>query len=163
MMSSFPMSIEAGQAFFIVHESIDLAAVRAGLEDHRCGAAVLFEGRVRDHNEGRAVDRLEYEVYEPLSVSEGSRIIEEARDRWSILGAVGVHRAGLLELGDIAVVVGVVSPHRDEAFMAARYIIDEAKQRLPIWKREHYRDGDRHWVNCHRCAHAHGAGSSPDP
>lgn len=141
--------------FSIVHEPIDLDAVRASLEDHRCGAAVFFEGRVRDHNEGRAVDRLEYEVYEPLSVAEGARIIEEARLRWSILGVVGVHRAGMLELGDIAVVVGVVSPHRDEAFQAARYIIDEAKQRLPIWKREHYRDGDRHWVNCHRCAQAH--------
>ena len=157
MKSSSPTGVEAAQTVFIVHDSIDLAAVRAGLEDHRCGAAVFFEGRVRDHNEGRAVDRLEYEVYEPLSVSEGARIIEEARDRWSILGAVGVHRAGMLELGDIAVVVGVVAPHRDEAFMAARYIIDEAKQRLPIWKREHYRDGDRHWVNCRRCAHAHGA------
>ena len=144
-----------GDGFIITHEPIDLAAVREALEDHRCGAAVFFEGRVRDHNEGRAVDRLEYEVYEPLSVSEGARIIEEARARWPVHGVVGVHRAGLLELGDIAVVVGVVSPHRDEAFKAARYIIDEAKQRLPIWKREHYQDGDRHWVNCHRCAHAH--------
>ncbi|MEE4175516.1 MAG: molybdenum cofactor biosynthesis protein MoaE [Xanthomonadales bacterium] len=152
-------SAESSQddGFFIVHGPIDLDAVRAALEDQRCGAAVFFEGRVRDHNEGRQVDRLEYEVYEPLSVSEGRRIIDEARERWSILGAVGVHRGGLLELGDIAVVVGVVSPHRDEAFQAARYIIDEAKQRLPIWKREHYTDGDRHWVNCRRCSgdHAH--------
>ena len=146
-----------GPGFSIVHEPIDLEAVRATLEDHRCGAAVFFEGRVRDHNEGRAVDRLEYEVYEPLSVAEGARIIEEARLRWAMLGAVGVHRGGLLELGDMAVVVGVVAPHRDEAFQAARYIIDEAKQRLPIWTREHYRDGDRHWVNCHRCAQAHSA------
>lgn len=147
--------------FSIVHGPIDLEAVRAALEDQRCGAAVLFEGRVRDHNEGREVDRLEYEVYEPLSISEGQRIIEEARGRWSILGAVGVHRGGLLELGDVAVVVGVVSPHREEAFQAARYIIDEAKQRLPIWKREHYSDGDRHWVNCQRCAQGHSHSHSP--
>jgi molybdopterin synthase catalytic subunit len=149
--------MEPARVFSIAHETIDLVAIRARLEDQRCGAAVFFEGRVRDHNEGRAVDRLEYEVYEPLSVSEGARIIEEARNRWSVLGAVGVHRAGLLELGDLAVVVGVVSPHRDEAFSAARYIIDQAKLRLPIWKREHYRDGERHWVNCHRCAHAQAA------
>ncbi len=142
--------------FAIVHKPIDLDALRARLEDQRCGAAVFFEGRVRDHNEGRVVDRLEYEVYEPLSVKEGARIIEEARTRWPILGAVGVHRSGMLELGDLAVVVGVVSPHREEAFLAARYIIDEAKHRLPIWKREHYRNGDRHWVNCHRCAQIHG-------
>lgn len=147
--------------FAIVHEPIDLAAFRAALDDQRCGAAVVFEGRVRDHNEGRAVDRLEYEVYEPLSITEGEKIIREARERWSILGARGVHRGGLLELGDVAVVVGVVSPHRDEAFQAARYIIDQAKLRLPIWKREHYRDGDRRWVNCHRCAEAGAADQSP--
>ena len=143
-------------SFSIVHRPIDLDALRAGLEDHGSGAAVFFEGRVRNLNDGRAVDRLEYEVYEPLAVSEGERIIDEASARWAIHGAVGVHRGGLLELGDIAVVVGVVSPHRDEAFHAARYIIDEAKQRLPIWKREHYRDGDAVWVNCQRCAHPGG-------
>lgn len=139
-------------SFTIVHTPIDLDALRADLEDHGSGAAVFFEGRVRNLNDGRAVGRLEYEVYEPLAVSEGERIIEEARSRWSIHGAVGVHRGGVLELGDIAVVVGVVSPHRDEAFHAARYIIDEAKERLPIWKREHYRDGDTVWVNCQRSA-----------
>ena len=161
-MSGSPQQrLEDDSGFLIVHEPIDLATFRASLEDHRCGAAVFFEGRVRDHNEGRAVDRLEYEVYEPLAVSEGGRIIDEARERWSILGAVGIHRGGLLELGDIAVVVGVVSPHRDEAFLAARYIIDEAKQRLPIWKLEHYRDGHRHWVNCHRCAHAQSPRTEP--
>ncbi len=141
--------------FTIANGPIDQDALRRVVEDVRCGAAVFFEGRVRNHNEGRSVLRLEYEVYEPLAVSEGQRIIGEARERWPILGAVGVHRAGLLELGDVAVVVGVVSPHRDEAFQAARYIIDEAKARLPIWKREHYEDGDAHWVNCRRCAAAH--------
>ena len=158
-MSSSTPDRKASSGFSIVHEPIDLAALRTRFEDQRCGAAVFFEGRVRDHNDGRAVDRLEYEVYEPLALSEGARIIEEARVRWSIFGAVGVHRGGLLELGDIAIVVGVVSPHRDEAFLAARYIIDEAKQRLPIWKLEHYRDGDRRWVNCHRCAHARSSGA----
>ena len=142
-------------SFTIVNDLIDPVAIRGALEDVRCGAAVFFEGRVRNHNEGRAVTRLEYEVYEPLAVGEGQRIIAEARERWSVLGALGVHRAGLLELGDVAVIVGVVSPHRDEAFQAARYIIDEAKSRLPIWKREHYEDGDAHWVNCRRCAAAH--------
>lgn len=133
---------------------IDLDALRTDLEDRACGAAVWFEGRVRDHNEGRAVNRLEYEVYHPLALAEGERILEEARARWPIRRALCVHREGLLELGDIAVVVGVASPHRDEAFQAARYIIDEAKARLPIWKKEHYVDGDAHWVNCRRCGHA---------
>lgn len=150
-------------SFSIVHEPIDLEALRAGLEDLGSGAAVFFEGRVRNRNDGRAVDRLEYEVYEPLAISEGARIIEEARSQWAIHGAVGVHRGGMLELGDIAVVVGVVSPHRDEAFNAARYLIDEAKQRLPIWKREHYRDGDTVWVNCHGCAHPEGSAAENEP
>ncbi len=142
-------------SFTITPKAIDLAALRADLEDIACGAAVFFEGRVRDHNEGRAVARLEYEVYEPIAVDEGARIIHEARQRWKFRNAVAVHRSGLLELGDLAVVVGVVSPHRDEAFHAARYIIDEAKLRLPIWKKEHYRDGETTWVNCQRCSHAH--------
>lgn len=138
-------------SFSIVLEPIDLGALRAELEDHGCGAAVFFEGRVRNRNEGRAVSRLEYEVYAPVAVSEGERIIAEARARWDIGPAVGVHRGGMLELGELAVVVGVASAHRDEAFQAARYIIDETKQRLPIWKREHYVEGDAIWVNCQRC------------
>jgi molybdopterin synthase catalytic subunit len=149
-------------SFLITHEPINVALFREGLEDHRCGAAVFFEGRVRNHNEGLAVDRLEYEVYEPIACSEGARIIEEAARRWDIVRATGIHRGGLLELGDVAVLVGVVSAHRDEAFQAARYIIDEAKSRLPIWKREHYVNGELKWVNCHRCGqhhhHGHAAG-----
>lgn len=139
----------------IAKQAIDLGAFRASLEDVRCGGAVFFEGRVRDHNEGRAVERLEYEAYEPLSIKEGETILEEARSRWSFQRAACIHRAGVLELGEIAVVVGVVSAHRDEAFQAARYIIDEIKLRLPIWKREHYVDGERSWVNCQRCGQAH--------
>lgn len=136
----------------IQSSSIDLVALRGELEDLGCGAMVWFEGRVRDHNDGRSVLRLEYEAYPPLCEREGARIIEEARARWPFNKAVCVHRSGLLELGEVAVVVAVVSPHRDEAFQATRYIIDEAKQRLPIWKREHYSSGERLWVNCQRCA-----------
>lgn len=142
----------------IAHAPIDLAVLRAELEDVSCGAAVFFEGRVRNHNEGKPVERLEYEVYEPLAVSEGEKIIAEAAQRWPLTRAVCVHRAGLLELGDIAVVVGVISAHRDAAYQASRYIIDEVKQRLPIWKKEYYADEEPRWVNCRNCAaagHAH--------
>lgn len=142
-------------SFTVGGGAIDVAAFRAALEDHACGAAVFFEGRVRNHNEGRQVDRLEYEIYEPIAISEGQRILDEAAQRWSIERAGGIHRGGLLALGDVAVIVGVVSAHRDEAFQAARYIIDEAKHRLPIWKREHYRDGSLRWVNCQRCGQHH--------
>jgi len=140
-------------SFSIAHSAIDTVAVRAALTDPACGAAVLFEGLVRDHNEGRDVVRLEYEIYEPLAVKEGNLIIEEARQRWGVTRAVAVHRTGILELTDLAVVVGVAAAHRDEAFTAARDIIDQLKVRLPIWKKEHYADGDAHWVNCQRCGH----------
>ncbi len=137
---------------------IDTEVLKSRVQDRTCGACVVFEGWIRNHNEGREVLRLEYEVYEPLAVREGQRIIEEAAERFGPLNAVCVHRQGLLELADLAVVVAVSAAHRDEAFRACRYIIDEAKHRLPIWKKEHYADGDAHWVNCQRCAeHAHSA------
>ena len=130
---------------------------RADLCDAACGAYASFEGWVRNRNEGRQVQRLEYEGYEALGVKEGNRIIAEARDRFGIDNLHCVHRLGLLELGELAVWVGVSSPHRDEAFAACRYVIDEVKHRVPIWKKEHYVDGDSGWVNCERCAadHAH--------
>ena len=121
------------------------------------GARVSFEGRVRDHNEGRRVERLEYEAYTPLAEKEGARILAEAAARWPIIVARCVHRIGPLQIGECAVWVGVSSAHRDEAFAACRYIIDELKLRLPIWKKEYYTDGDSGWVSCERCArHAHG-------
>lgn len=142
-------------SFRVDKRPIDLNSLRRELQDQCCGACVLFEGWVRNHNEGRAVERLEYEVYSPLAVKEGKAIIEEAREKFGFEEALCVHRSGDLALGDIAVVVGVASAHRDEAFRAARYIIDEVKQRLPIWKKEHYTDGDAHWVNCQLYAQPH--------
>jgi molybdopterin synthase catalytic subunit len=139
--------------FAISAQPIDLAAFRASLADTACGGYVQFEGWVRDHNEGRQVLRLEYEVYEQLAVKEGERILTEAAERFGIGRAAGIHRSGLLELTDVAVVVGVASPHRAEAFDACRYIIDQVKLRLPIWKKEHYASGRAEWVNCRHCAH----------
>ena len=139
--------------FQITSEPIDLQAFRQQLLDTSCGAYVQFDGWVRDHNEGQAVLRLEYEVYEPLAVKEGRRIIEEAREKFGVENAFAVHRSGLMGLSEAAVVVGVSSPHRSEAFDACRYIIDQAKVRLPIWKKEHYTSGKSKWVNCQRCSH----------
>jgi len=146
--------------FRVTSRPIDLVALREELVDPACGAYVQFEGWVRDHNEGRQVLRLEYEVYEPLAVKEGKRIIEEAITRFGLQRAAAVHRSGLLELTDIAVLVGVSAAHRGEAFDACRFIIDQLKIRLPIWKKEHYEDGITEWVNCRRCAeagHVHGS------
>ena len=129
---------------------------RQHLRDPVCGACVSFEGWVRNHNEGLEVLRLEYEAYEKLGVREGERIVAEALQRFSVDHAVCMHRVGSLLPGDLAVWVGVSAAHRDEAFAACRYIIDEVKHRVPIWKKEHYASGDSGWVNCERCAsHVH--------
>lgn len=145
--------------FEVSHTSIDVEAARKAVGDHSCGALVVFEGWIRDNNEGQAVERLEYEVYRPVAEKEGAKIIDEALERFGVSHAVCVHREGLLELGDCAVIVCVSSPHRGEAFDACRYIIDQTKTRLPIWKKEHYVSGVSEWVNCEHCAaagHSHG-------
>ena len=140
----------------VTSTTIDAEALKHSLANRAAGGFCSFEGWVRNLNEGRSVERLEYEAYEPLVISEGQRVLDEARERFPFLEARCVHRTGLLEIGDLAVWVGVASAHRDEAFKACRYIIDELKVRLPIWKKEHYVDGDSGWVNCERCAE-HGA------
>ena len=141
--------------FAISSEAIDLEVFRNQMLDPSCGAYVQFDGWVRNHNEGQRVLRLEYEVYEPLAVKEGQRIIAEAMDRYGVSKACCIHRSGLLELTGVAVGGGVSSPHRDAAFKACRYIIDETKARLPIWKKEHYEGGKAEWVNCQHCGNPH--------
>ncbi len=138
------------------------------LRDPAAGGFVSFEGWVRNENEGRVVHRLEYEAYPALAEKEGRRIVAEAIERFGLTAALCVHRVGSLEISDMAVWVGTSSPHRGEAFEACRFIIDQIKVSVPIWKKEHYTDGDSGWVNCERCAehghdhsthHARGPGS----
>ena len=135
-------------------EPIDGNALKRELADPHCGGFVAFEGWVRNHHEGRAVERLEYEAYAPLALREGELVVAEAKAQFDIRQALCVHRTGLLELSDMAVWVGVAAAHRDAAFGACRYIIDEVKLRLPIWKKEYYRDGSQAWVNCAHCVRA---------
>jgi molybdopterin synthase catalytic subunit len=145
--------------FRLTAATIDGADARRELLDLGAGGYASFEGWVRDHNEGLEVTRLEYEAFEELAVAEGDRIVADALRRYPIKHALCIHRVGVLALGDMAVWVGVSSAHRGEAFDACRFIIDEVKHRVPIWKKEHYRNGDSGWVNCERCAtapqHAH--------
>lgn len=139
--------------FEFKREHVDLASYRALVTDPVAGAYASFEGWVRNHNDGRdGVLRLEYEGYEQLGVKEGERILAEALARFDIAKAHCIHRLGVLEIGELAVWVGVTAAHRDAAFAACRYIIDEVKHRVPIWKKEHYADGDSGWVNCEACA-----------
>src|ERR1700738_3812073 len=144
---------EASMATFsFTREKIDEAALRKQLSDPTAGGYCSFEGWVRNHNEGLPVRHLEYEAFEPLAIKEGERIVAEAITRFGIEHAACVHRIGNLAIGEMAVWVGVSARHRAEAFAACRYIIDEVKHRVPIWKKEHYENGDSGWVNCERCA-----------
>jgi molybdopterin synthase catalytic subunit len=144
----------SGAGFSLSAAALDIAALRRGMAHAAAGALVSFEGWVRDHNEGKAVARLEYEAYPALAWKEGERILAEAASRFGVRRIECVHRTGLLEIGDTAVWVGVCSDHRGEAFDACRWVIDQVKHRVPIWKCEHYLDGSRDWVSCHACMHS---------
>jgi molybdopterin synthase catalytic subunit len=125
----------------------EIAPLRGRLLDDRVGGYASFEGWVRDHNDGRAVTGLHYEAYAALAEREGEAILDEALGRFDILHAACVHRTGELDIGELAVWVGVSAAHRDAAFAACRWIIDEVKSRVPIWKQERYVQGDAGWLH----------------
>ena len=135
-------------SFTLAASAIDPEALKARLAHPAAGALATFEGRVRNHADGRGVRLLEYQVYPELAQAEGERVVAEALARFDIIAAHCTHRSGILHIGDMAVWVGIAAAHRGAAFDACRYIIDEVKQRLPIWKRETYAEGDSGWVNC---------------
>ncbi|HVU18520.1 MAG TPA: ThiF family adenylyltransferase [Candidatus Didemnitutus sp.] len=134
--------------FALTDQPIEPATWRAKLSAAETGASVIFEGRVRNHHGGRPVKRLEYEALGELAQHEGEEILAEAERLYPGSRVHCVHRTGRLEIGDIAVWIGVESPHRPAAFAACRHVIEELKRRLPIWKKEHFVDADPEWVNC---------------
>ncbi|MCA9392811.1 MAG: molybdenum cofactor biosynthesis protein MoaE [Candidatus Omnitrophica bacterium] len=118
------------------------------LASDECGALATFAGTVRNRNLDREVTALEYEAYADLCAVEMERLFEEVRSRFAIADVRVCHRTGRLAVGETAVWIGVTAGHRAAAFDACRYLIDELKQRLPIWKKEYYRDGDSGWIGC---------------
>ena len=132
--------------FHLSRKPIDPDALRRGLTATDTGAVVSFEGRVRRRNHGRYVQSLEYEAFDELAEKEGAQIMAETHERFALLSAVCVHRVGLLQVGELAVWAAVTAEHRTEAFAACRYIIDEVKTRVPIWKKEHYGSGPTEWI-----------------
>jgi len=130
----------------ITTDSIDTEALAAFVADPAAGSMVVFSGTVRDHSPGRSgVSRLEYEAYSGVATDKIAEIVNDAYDRWSILKVAAVHRVGSLEVGEPAVCVAVSSAHRGDGFDACRYIIDQLKVRVPIWKKEHW-SGGAEWV-----------------
>ena len=140
--------------FSLSDTPLDPRALTQEIQDPHSGAGITFEGWVRNHNEGHQVLRLEYEAYAAVAISEGNKILQEAKEKFGVDHAVCVHRTGSLDITDMAIWIGVSAAHRGEAFAACRYIIDEIKHRTPIWKKEHYVNGDSGWVECEHCAAA---------
>lgn len=116
------------------------------LDAPAAGGFVTFEGKVRDHAEGRRVLQLEYEAYPEMAISQGEALVSDAIAKYGLTAATVIHRVGLLHVGETAVVIQVAAPHRREAFAASEWIIDELKIRVPIWKRETFEGGDSAWV-----------------
>ena len=128
-------------------EPIDPAALLRAVSQPRNGALVLFLGVVRDVNDGRGVTGIEYSAYEAMAARELADIAHEAAARFDVGDLVIEHRLGELALEEASVGIAVAHPHRAAAYEASRWVIEELKRRVPIWKREHYVDGTREWVD----------------
>ena len=132
----------------VMEGPLDAVALRDAMEDPHAGALVLFEGRARDHHEGRPVLQLAYEAYVPMAEKELALLREKALERFGLTRCAIHHRIGVVPLTEAAVVVATSSAHRAKSFQAAAWIMDEIKQHVPIWKRETYKDGSEAWVEC---------------
>lgn len=145
-MESQASSITVG----ITEEPISVDGVRGMIGCGSCGAEVLFFGVVRNSNDGRSVTAVSYDAFKPLAESVFSEICAEVLVKWGQSLRVALfHRIGRLVVGEISVAIAVGSPHRAEAYDASRYVIEQIKIRAPIWKKEHYADGDSEWLKGH--------------
>ncbi|HXG37432.1 MAG TPA: molybdenum cofactor biosynthesis protein MoaE [Bacteroidota bacterium] len=134
----------------ITQSPINLQEVVASVVMPETGGINVFVGTTRNHSHGRAVTVLEYEAYEPMALKMMNEIVEQARQTWEIQKVSMVHRVGTVPIGESSVVIAVSAAHRDEAFKACRFLIDELKRVVPIWKREYFADGTVEWSH-----HAH--------
>ena len=130
----------------LTRHPIDVPDITRSVSQPEFGGLATFTGIVRNEQDGRSVLRLEYTAYPAMAERLGEDIIREAQARFGVRLAIR-HRVGVLDVGEIAVLVVAAAPHRDEAFAACRWAIDELKRRVPIWKREHYADGTVAWVD----------------
>jgi molybdopterin synthase catalytic subunit len=131
----------------IVTREIDPALLIAEVQSTEYGAISLFAGTVRDTNDGRSVSAIDYSAYTSMAEAELGRILAEAEDQFAVTAIVVEHRVGELALGDVSVAIVAAHAHRAPALDCTRFVIEEIKKRVPIWKREHYADGSREWVD----------------
>lgn len=139
------MPVRIGAPPLISRDPLDLSRLVAAVEAPEIGGIATFTGLVRNHHQGKGVEGLEYSAYEPMAEQEMRAILSEAEARWTVK-LVATHRLGALSIGEVAVAVAAAGAHRGEAFDACRYVIEELKRRVPIWKRERYTDGTEAWV-----------------
>lgn len=132
----------------IADTPIDIQACINAVQSERAGAVDVFIGTVRNHNKAKAVVRLEFETYDVMAVKKMTELANEASTRWDIEKIAMVHRKGVLDIGDVAVVIAVSTPHRAASFEACQWLIDTLKQVVPIWKKEIYEDGQE-WLEAH--------------
>jgi molybdopterin synthase catalytic subunit len=130
----------------ITRSPIDPADLLGRVRADEDGAVVLFLGVVRDHNDGRPVTGLSYDAYDAMATKVLDAIAAEAAERLGTPRVAVVHRVGELAIGEVSVAIATASPHRGESFDAARYVIEEIKKRLPVWKQEHYAQGGSEWL-----------------
>ncbi|MBM84124.1 MAG: molybdopterin converting factor [Planctomycetaceae bacterium] len=131
----------------LTHDTIDYARLTEDVRSDQAGAVVLFLGTVREMTEGRQTVALDYDAYPEMAEAKMSELETETREQWPLENVGIVHRLGHLELGEISVAVAVSSPHRQQAFEAGKYLIDELKVRVPVWKKENWSDGSTEWVH----------------
>ena len=131
----------------LVRTPIDPIAIIRTVSNPGNGAVLLFLGAVRQVNEGRDVTGIDYAAYEGMALRELQAIVDEGATRFGTGDVVVEHRLGELQVEDISVGIAVGHPHRDTAYAVSRWVIEELKRRVPIWKREHYTDGTREWVD----------------
>jgi len=134
-----------GEVSFLSDAPLELGALVASVQSPERGGVASFVGVVRDHHDGRRVMRLDYLAYGPMAEAECARIVSETEARWPVVVSLR-HRVGSLEIGESAIVAVAASAHREAAFEACRYVVEEVKRRVPIWKREYYADGTVAWV-----------------
>lgn len=125
----------------IVRQPIDVREIKEDMENPSDGAALVFEGVVRDNSRGRRTLYLDYEAYESMALNEMEKLAQAALERFSVRDIALVHRLGRLQIGEASVVIAVASPHRAAAFEACRWLIDTLKKTVPIWKKEYFEDG----------------------
>jgi molybdopterin synthase catalytic subunit len=131
----------------IVDHQLDVTALLREVAGHHNGATIAFVGTVRDVNDGRAVSGMEYTAYRGMAERELESVAREAAEQFGTNDIVVEHRLGVLELGEASVAIVIAHPHRGAAYDASRYVIEQLKKRVPIWKLEHYVDGTREWVD----------------